>query len=482
MEFFESLLAWANQNEGILQAIAMVTAGLTAGGAWAIRRFQTRNREGSAPEEGRPSGSASRRSRMPPGPPRLLVLPFTDSSATTADDFFVDGLTEDIVAGLSRSRWLVVIDVGTTLNLKDADVEPLRIAADLGARYVLQGRLRRTNETVRATVFLLDVEGGSVLWTDRFEGIPDDIFEIEAEIRRRVLGAVEPEFLSHESAAVRARTTDLEQWELVMKARHLFWQTTESSTEAARELLEQALLLDPDDGRAWTLLAMTHLNDAWLGWSKSVPASLAEANRASQAAVRLDDRDPWAHHTRAAVTGTMGDLAQAEADLRRALELNPHFAPALGDMARVLAFSGKTERVEEYAQRAMAASPRDPHLGLWYYWIALARFVDEDYEGALSWLEKVSAARPDWEIGPMLKAVCLSMTGREDQAKKALRTSTTPIETRHAAVLRVTHPFDRDEPFERYKEGLRRAGVEVLEAPIDHASDTLSDGGPESPT
>lgn len=351
--------------------------------------------------------------------PRLLVMPFSDSKQEDAD-FFADGLTEDIVMGLSISKWLRVFDIGTSLSFKNNKIAPLSAAAELGAAYVISGRIRRTDNRIRASFFLSESASGSIIWSKQFDRTADQIFEMEDEIKHHVLGSIEPEYLNHEASTALARTGNLEQWELVMKARQLFWRTSKQSTSGARELLLNAIELEESDVHAWGLLAMTHLNDVWHGWAESIETSLSQANRASREALRIDATDPWAHHTRGAYTGTIGELDQAEADLQRALSINPHFAAALGDMTRIRAFAGRTEGAIKFAERAIDASPRDPHLGLWYYWIAMVHFVDKNYTAALPLLEKTAAVRPDWIFATLLRVVCLAHLNDLERAKKAV--------------------------------------------------------------
>ena len=249
-----------------------------------------------------------------------------------------------------------------------------------------------------------------------------------------------------------------------MKARQLFWQTSKETTQAARQLLEEAIKIDAQDVRSWGLLAMTHLNDAWNQWSESTDESLALADNASIQAIKVDELDPWAHHTRSAVTGTLGDLSQAEADLKRALVLNPHFAAALGDMTRVRVFAGKTEGAVIFAQNAIKASPRDPHISLWHYWIALSYFVDGNYQSGLPHLEEALAIRPDWLILNRLKVVSLALGGDVERARDTLLSMSDPSESDFLRVLEVKHPFSSPEPLQRYRQGLSLASAASIRA------------------
>lgn len=205
---------------------------------------------------------------------------------------------------------------------------------------------------------------------------------------------------------------------------------------------------------------MTHLNDCWLAWTRNMKESLFQADKASRQAVLVDDQDSWAHHTRAALLGTQGKLEEAEAHLNRALQINPYFAAALGDMTRVRVFSGNLEGAGEFAKLAIEVSPCDPHLGLWHYWLALLEFSQKQYQAALPWLDKSAAARPDWKVATILKAVCLYHAGQQSEGTALMRDSLPELTLddcmRSAA---ATHPFSHSEPLERYNAGLLGVGL-----------------------
>ncbi len=395
--------------------------------------------------------------------PRILVLPCVAQQPSTErvlEPHIVDGITEDIVAGLSASRWLIVYDIGTSLSLSGSREAPAELGRQLGAQYVLHGRLRGSTSQIKASFFLVDVPSQTVVSSKQLVGEVANLYQFQDEILKHMIGSIEPEYLKHQAEVVLQRPSSFRQWELVMRARHQFWQTTYQTTQAARELVLEALELDQANSRAWSLLAMTHLNDCWLAWSRNIKDSLFQADKASRQAVLVDDQDSWAHHTRAALLGTLGKLDEAEAHLNRALKINPYFAAALGDMTRVRVFSGNLEGAVEFAELAIELSPRDPHLGLWYYWIALVHFAKKDYKAALPWLDRSAAARPDWNVATILKAVCLFHAGQQAEGE-ALMKDTLPELTLADCIrsINATHPFAHSEPLERYNIGLQGVGL-----------------------
>jgi TolB-like protein len=318
--------------------------------------------------------------------PRILVLPCVaqqPANEPVLEPHIIDGITEDIVAGLSASRWLIVYDIGTSFSLSGSTEAPAELGSQLGANYVLHGRLRGSPSQVKASFFLVDVVSQTVVSSKQLSGEVQDLYQFQEEVLRHMIGSIEPDYLKHQSEVAIKTPTSFRDWELVMRARHQFWQTSFKTTRAARELSLEALELDKNNSRAWSLLAMTHQNDCWLGWSESIRESMFQADKASLQAVQTDEQDSWAHHTRAAVLGSAGKLEEAEAHLNRALAINPYFAAALGDMTRIRVFSGNYEGAAEFAELAIEVSPRDPHLGLWYYWIALLHFATEQYNKAM---------------------------------------------------------------------------------------------------
>ena len=395
--------------------------------------------------------------------PRILVLPCVaqqSSDDKVLQPHIVDGITEDIVAGLSASRWLIVYDIGTSLNLSGSVDTPAELGRQLGADYVLHGRLRGDQEQIKASFFLVDVPSQTVVSNKQLVGEVANLYQFQDDIIKHMIGSIEPDYLKHQSEVVLQRPSSFIQWELVMRARHQFWQTTYHSTKKARELTLDALEMDKSNSRAWSLLAMTHLNDCWLAWTSSIKESMFQANKASRQAVQVDDQDSWAHHTRAAVLGSIGQLDEAEAHLNRALTINPYFAAALGDMTRIRVFSGNYVGAAEFAELAIEVSPRDPHLGLWFYWIALLFFAQNQYEEAIPWLNKSTAARPDWNVSTILKSVCLFHSGQQRQGQELLQETLPELSFDDCMrSITATHPFAQPDPLARYSEGLRGVGL-----------------------
>ena len=395
--------------------------------------------------------------------PRILVLPCVaqqPANEPVLEPHIVDGTTEDIVAGLAASRWLIVYDIGTSFSFIGSTEVPAELGGQLGADYVLHGRLRGSPSRVKASFFLVDVASQTVVSSTQLAGEVQDIYTFQEQVLRKMIGSIEPDYLKHQSEVATKSPTSFREWELVMRARHQFWKTSYKTTRAARELSLEALELDQSNSRAWSKLAMTHQNDCWLGWSDWVKDSMRQADKASLRAVQTDEQDSWAHHTRTAVLGSAGKLNEAEAHLNRALTLNPYFAAALGQMTRIRVFLGNYKGAAEFAELAIEVSPRDPHLGLWHYWIALLHFSKADYEEAIPWLEKSAAARPDWNVSTILKAVCLYHGGERENGT-ALMKEALPQVTYDDCMSTIgdTHPFADPEPIERYGEGLRGVGL-----------------------
>ncbi len=239
-----------------------------------------------------------------------------------------------------------------------------------------------------------------------------------------------------------------------MYARHLFWKTTKASTLECRAVLDELLEVNGPDARILSLLAMSHLNDFWHQWSRSAGDSLKAADSATRESLKLSTKDAYAYFVRSAVSTAMRDVAQAEADIRASLEINPYFAAARGDLTRLLAYAGKTANSHAFAETALTACPNDPHAALWSYGLALAYFVDEDYASALDWLEKTVSIRPDWSFGHILKAVCHTLSGNLAAGFNVVEGVPASSLRRGILSLGVTHPFADPEPMSRIRHAL----------------------------
>ncbi len=388
----------------------------------------------------------------------IAVLPFVNLSDDPEQEYFSDGLAEDVITKLTRSSWLFVIARNSSFTFRQPVPPAAEVCRTLGTRYLVTGTVRRSGNVVRITADLVDGVHNETLWSQRFDRPIADLFEVQNEISTSIVSAVEPVYLRREELRTsQSETPDMQFWELLMRARWHFWRTTRENIEASRVCLVKALEAKPDDPSCLSLLAFTHMSRVWAGWAPDARQEILEANRLALRAVSQDDTDSHAHFTLGTALSCAGNLPQAIAELEHALFLYPEFSSAAGELGRLLAFSGRTDEAVEYVLQAIDASPHDQHLSLWVRTRAIACFVDEDYAGALKYAFQATAKRPDWFFNYYLLAACQAATGALEDARKSLQQGQND-RTYTLQVLRIGHPFVDEGVFNRFVDNLRQAG------------------------
>jgi TolB-like protein len=391
--------------------------------------------------------------------PSIGVLPFANSSGTPDQDYFADGLVEDITASLARSPWIFVVASTSSLQFRDSRETPQDIGPKLGVQYLLRGTIRRAESRLRVAAELVECSTGEVAWAERYDRPYADLFDVQDEISAKIVGTLEPAFLKREEKrAAASAARDLHQWELVMRARWHYWRSTQRHSIEAKRLLDQALRVRPDDVAALSLLAFSLSTDVWSGWATDAKATAVEARRLATRAVALDDADAFAHFTLGVTLLGFGELDAAMAEQRRALGLYPHFAAAAAELGRLLAFAGETTEARRLTHQAIADSPTDPRMALWMFGLGIAAFVDENYAEACEHARSAITLRRDWFFNHLLLAASLAKGSDVESAREPLAEGVRLVPTLTVQALRVGHPFRREADHERYVGGLRAAG------------------------
>ena len=227
--------------------------------------------------------------------PSIAVLPFANMSGDPEQEYFADGISEDIITGLSKLRWFFVIARNSSFTYKGKAVDVKRVARELGVRYVLEGSVRKGGNRLRITAQLIDAVTGNHIWADRIDGELTDIFELQDEITKKVVAAIEPKLLEAEALLSQSRSPeDLGAWDMVIQANSLFWRLTTAERKAAIAILRQAVERYPDYAPAQSMLAFVLLISGYLGWALK-ESELQEAAGLATRAEELDHSDPWAH-------------------------------------------------------------------------------------------------------------------------------------------------------------------------------------------
>ncbi len=388
----------------------------------------------------------------------VAVLPFVNVGGDASQDYFSDGLAEDIISHLSRSPWLLVVARNSSFSYRSSSIGLARIGQELGARYVVHGSVRRAGDTLRMTAELVDTQSAQTLWSDRYDRPITDLFAVQDQISAQVASAIEPVYLRREEHLSRQTgAADMQHWDMLMQARWHFWRSTKENTQSAQDLLGQALLLKPTDSPSLALMAFTHLGQVWGSWSADPRGSIKEANRLAMSAVRLDDTDPFAHFTLGTALSCTGQMGLAIAELERALVLYPQFAAAAGELGRLLVFAGRPDEAEEYVLQAIDASPHDPHMSLWVRTRALACFALGDLDRALRYATLATSQRPDWFFNHFLLAAVQAVSG-DLPAGRVSMAHAMAMGPYPKQAMRFGHPFVREADMQRFEEALVLAG------------------------
>jgi TolB-like protein/Flp pilus assembly protein TadD len=391
--------------------------------------------------------------------PSIAVLPFANASGMPAQDYFADGLAEDIVASLSRSPWIFVVASSSSFQFRDVRESVQDVCKKLDVQYAVRGTVRRAELRLRVNAELIDGTSGEVVWAERYDRPYADLFQVQDEIAAKIVGTIEPAFLKQEEKrAATGAARDLHQWDLVMRARWHYWRSSPRHSLEAKRLLGQALRLRPDDVAALSLLAFSLSTEVWSGWSADAKATAIEARRLATRAIAVDDMDAFAHFSLGVTLLGFGELESAIAEQRRALSLYPHFAAAAAELGRLLSFSGNTTEGARLTRQAIADSPTDPRMALWMFGLGIASFVDAKYAEACEHALSAVTLRRDWFFNHLLLATSLAACGNLESARAALTEGVRLAPSLSLAALRVGHPFKRDADRDRYIGGLRAAG------------------------
>jgi len=395
-----------------------------------------------------------------PDKPSIAVLPFVNMSDDVEQEYFADGLTEDIITALSQYRWFFVIARNSSFAYKGRSVDVKQIARELGVHYVLEGSVRKAASRVRVTGQLIDAETGAHLWAQRFDRDLADIFAIQDELTQQVVGAIEPEILMGEGRrAARRSTGNLDAYECHMRGMwfHNPQMGAEQFTEAVR-WQRRAVELDPSFARAHMALVRSLFARFFFGHSVDFERDGAEIETAAAKAVTLDDRDAYSHY--AAFTAHMfaGRSQAALSEAQRAIDLNPNFA--IGHMAlgwsRVI--SGHFAEALDPLHTALRLSPHDPLVYLFLNWIALAHYHLGNYEEAAHHAGRATALR---KVRPILVPLLASLgqLGQTDEAQPIVIELSAPAATEIARYLQAIYPYGDPAHREHLYEGLRMGGL-----------------------
>jgi TolB-like protein/Tfp pilus assembly protein PilF len=419
----------------------------------------------SLPAGGQPAPNIAATNSPRPAAPRserpvIAVLPFVNMSDEPAQEYFSDGISEDIITALSKLRWFSVVARNSSFSYKGRAFRIKELAEELGVDYVVEGSVRKDGERVRITAQLIDVATGNHLWAERYDRDLAGIFAMQDEITEAIVATIEPQLYAAENfRAQRKAPENLDAWDLVMRALQHFWRMSREDNFAAQKLLEQAIAIDPDYAQALAVLAFSRICGAHLGW-EDAQAAAEFAERAGLAAVRADSEDPWAHLALAAAYSYLGRIEDSLAAYETTLRLNPSFSIARGCYGLILCWNGRPREGDEAARRALRLSPRDPFAAIYYGVAAYAAFIERDYAEAIRLCRASIRLRSDFVGSYRVITAAAGMTGDMELAQAMLQVLRRVQPNISLAWVARQLPLRVAEHRERFLEGLRRAGLD----------------------
>jgi adenylate cyclase len=407
--------------------------------------------------EGGVSDVEMRRELPLPDKPSIAVLPFINMSGDPEQDYFSDGITEEIITALSKTPKLFVIARNSTFTYKGKPVKVQLVGHELGVKYVLEGSVRKAENKVRITAQLVDAQTGHHVWADRYDRELKEIFALQDEITLKILIAMQVKLTEGDQARLYGKGTDsLEAYLKLLQGRQYIENLNRENNAMAQQVLGEAIALDPGYGEAHTYLAVTHVLDTVLGLSKSPGNSLANAIALAQKAIALDDSEANPHSILGLLLAMKGDYEKSVTEGERAVELNPNSADAHARLAISLYSSGRREEAIASFKQAICLNPIPPVYYLFH--MSLAYAMAERYEEALAVSEKAVNREPENVLARIFLAGNYGLAGRAEEAR---------VEA--AEVIRISPKFSLEYasktwPFKqtdkkRFLEALRKAGL-----------------------
>ena len=409
----------------IAAAIAVLLVALGAGVWWKM--------QGTAATPGLAAGVMPAATATETGRASIAVLPFTSPGGPGGDDYFADGMTEDIISALGRFRELTVISRGGVFAYKGKSPSPAVVGADLKVRYVVEGSIRRTPDRVRISVSLTDTARSVLVWSEKYDAEPKDVFSVQDQIIRQISGALAVRVTNLELARAVAKPPDsMEAYDLVLRGRSLMYRIARSSNAEARTLFERAIALDPNYAPAYVGLARVNMYSATQGWTPDPGQALERSEALARRAITLDSASSSAYAILGHALVFFGDYDRALEELKRAIDLNPSDADAYGALTSVLLWTGDVQGSIAAGDLLARFRPEQSEIELFDRGVAY--MLADRTSDAVRLLELAVERSRDFRPAVAMLAAAYAQAGRKDDAE------------RQAAVVRQRFPdFSRNE-------------------------------------
>ena len=424
---------------------------------------------GTVLEAQKPEGATVTDNRVePPKPtltlpdkPSIAVLPFANLSSDPEQEYFADGVVEDITMALSLFRWLFVIARNSSFTYKGRTVDVKQVGRELGVRYVLEGSVRKAGNRIRIAGQLIDAGTGAHLWADHFDGALDDMFDLQDRVTANVVGAIEPKLQRAEIERARRKPTEnLNAYDCYLRGLAKVPRWTKHGNWEALQLFCKAIELDPGLASAYGMAAWCYAQRRANGWMNERLKESAEGTRLARKGVHLGADDPVALCMGGyALAYVAQEFDDAAAFMDRGLTVNPNFALAWMLSAWLRVWRSEPDLALEHVARAIRLSPLDPYVSGMHGATAYAHFLASRYDPASSWAEKSMRENPNF-----LEAICMSaasnaLAGRLEQAQRDMARALECDPDLHASNLKDLAPFRLAKDFATFAKGLRKAGL-----------------------
>jgi adenylate cyclase len=389
-----------------------------------------------------------------PDKPSIAVLPFVNMSDDPKQEYFCDGITEEIISALSSVPKLFVIARNSTFTYKGKPVKVKQVAEELGVKYVLEGSVRKAGDKIRVTAQLVDALTGHHLWAERYDRNLNDIFAVQDEITKKIITAMQVKLTEGEQVRGAAKgTNNLEAYLKCLQANEYVHRVNPESNALGKQLAEEAIALDPEYAWAYYNLGRAHQLDVWLGTSKSPKQSIGKAIGLMKKAIVLDDTLAEAHGRLGFIYSMIGQYDKGVAEGEKAVALNPNSAMAHVMLGKTLVFDGRWEESIPQYKKAIRLNPIPPNMYL--YSLGLSYCWTGQYEEAITWCERAVRQQPNSLYARIMMTVVYSLSGRDEEARAEA-----------AEVLRIQPKFSikksrykRKTDGERFNGALRKAGL-----------------------
>jgi len=393
-----------------------------------------------------------------PDKPSIAVLPFTNMSDDPKQEYFSDGITEEIITALSKTPKLFVIARTSSFRYKGKEIDVRTVGRELGVRYVVEGSVRRAGDKVRITAQLIDAKTNKHLWAERYDRDLKDIFALQDEITIKIIGALQVKLTMGEQARFQAKGTDnLEAYLKELQAGAYSMRFNKDDNILSRKMAEEAIALDPKFPAPYITLGYTHIMEAIFGWSESPKRSIGQAFKLAQKALSLDDTYAPAHRLLGAIYLIKGQHETAIAEIKRAIAFVPNGSNFHAILSRALRYAGKHEESLQAIKKAIRLNPLPQS---WYFsFLALSYLMTGRYEDAVRESKKAILQEPNSDIAHLVLAASYSLAGNEQEAHETaaelLRIDPKFSFERYAKSVKYKNQADK----ERFLDALRKAGL-----------------------